>query len=386
MITDERVRYSPELGVWTVDMTGMTAVTPGQTEHILGRAMFHAREAGTALEGCACDPGDQYWDGPRLRVPTTPYGHEVAQAEGHASRLVVVGHGGRTRTAQMSGQEVQGNPCPLRNVAGEHRATALVQRGDGGLTELYGLTVAFPAGAGPLTALTVAEDVPEVWESEPVRFRAAGLQVSVPGRHVHPAVQPSLSAYRDLALKAGELNRAARDARQRAENAPRELRREAAQAAISGRTADAAMAAQSLRDLELEADAARAVADGTEDALEATQAAVVKAVEDNRAEWLAYLAGQGRTALTRVDAALTAMDAALAELVAVDAMRANVEKPLHARHQVFAQGSTLSAPADSYLAAAQEVRTKAAETLAPLSRHVGTGQEKTARKKVKAAA
>ncbi|WP_328366208.1 hypothetical protein [Micromonospora zamorensis] len=383
MIKDERVRYVPELGVWTVDMTGMTAVMSGQAEQILGAAMFHAREVGAALEGCTCDPGDQHWDGPRLRVPTPPHGHHVAEAQGANGRLLVIGHGGQVRVAPLTAQEHQGHPCPLRNADGERQAKDLVQRGGGGLTELYGLGVAFPAGAGPLQPVS-AEEAPEVWESEPVRFRAAGLQVSVPGRHVHPAVQPSLAAYRDLALRVGELGRAAREARDRAANAPRDLRREATQAAMSGRTTDAAKAAQSIRDLELEAEAAKAVADGTEDALEATQAAVVKAVEDNRAEWLAYLSGQGRAALGRVDAAVAALEAALGELVAVDTMRANVERPLHAR-QVFVQGSTLSSQVGSSLAAAQEVREAAAETLAPLSRYATKPEVKAARK-AKAAA
>ncbi|MEW2141366.1 hypothetical protein AB0869_00940 [Micromonospora vinacea] len=146
---------------------------------------------------------------------------------------------------------------------GEQRAKELVERG--GLTELWGLTVALPVGAGPLQPLAEGETAPTVWESEPVRFNAAGLHVSVPGRHVHPAVQPSLAAYRDLSLKAAELGRAAREAQERAQNAPRDLRREAAQAAISGRATDATKAAQAIRDLELEA--VKAVAQGTEDAL-----------------------------------------------------------------------------------------------------------------------
>ncbi|MFJ1538671.1 hypothetical protein ACIODS_09030 [Micromonospora chalcea] len=383
MIRDERVRYSPELGVWTVDTTGMTAVSPGQAERILGWAMFQAREAGAALEGCTCDPGDQFWDGPERRVPTPPHAHPVAQARGADSRLMVIGHGGRIQVAPGTGQERQGRQCPLQNQAGEHRAEALVQRG--GLTELWGLTVAFPIGAGPLQPLDASQAAPEVWKSEPVSFSAAGLRVDVPGRHVHPAVRPSLAAYRDLALKAAELGRAAREAQDRAQNAPRDLRREAAQAAISGRATDATKAAQAIRDLELEAEAAKAVADGTEDALTSTRAAVVKAVEDNRADWLAYLSQQGGAALGRLDAALTALDAALGDLVAVDAMRANVEKPLAAGGRVFAQGSTLSGQVNASRAAAREVRTKVAETLAPLSSYAAKPETKAARK-AKAAA
>ncbi|MEU1397162.1 hypothetical protein ABZ403_14020 [Micromonospora zamorensis] len=384
MIKDERVRYVAELGVWTVDMSGMTAALSGQAEGILGAAMLHAREVGAGLEGCTCDPGDQHWDGPRLRVPTPPHGHHVTEARGTNGRLMVIGHGGQIAVKSLSGEEVQGHPCPLRSVDGEGRAKDLIQQGGAGLTELYGLSVAFPAGAGPLEPVS-PEEAPEVWEAEPVRIRAAGLYVNVPGRHVHPAVQPSLAAFQALALKAAELGRAAREAQDRAASAPRDLRREAAQAAISGRTADAAKAAQSIRDLELEAQAAKAVADGTEDALEATQAAVVKAVEDNRADWLAYLGGQGRAALGRVDAAVAALEAALGELVAVDTMRANVERPLHAR-QVFAQGSTLSAQVGSSLAAAQEVRTAAAETLAPLSRYAVKPEAKAARRGAQKAA
>ncbi|MEU7172707.1 hypothetical protein ABZ949_14610 [Micromonospora tulbaghiae] len=383
MITDERVRYVPELGVWTVDMTGVTAVMPGQAESILGRAMFFAREAGAALEGCTCDPGDQHWDGPRLRVPTPPHGHHVAQVQGSDSRLIVAGHGGWTRVASMTGQEHQGNPCPLRNVDGEERARELVERGSGGLAELWGLSVAFPEGAGPLQPLEDGQAAPEVWESEPVRFSASGLVMSVPGRHVHPGVQSSLAAYRNLALEVAELNRAAREAQERAENAPRDLRREASQAAASGRRADAAKAAQRLRDLEVEAQAAKAVADGTEDALDAARAAVVKGMTEHRAEWLAYLSGQGRAALGRLDAALAELGQALAEVVAVDTMRANVERPMATGGQVFAQASTLSPEVSATLAAGQEVREKAAETLAPLSRY---GQEKAPKRRVKAAA
>ncbi|WP_174534748.1 hypothetical protein [Micromonospora chalcea] len=383
MITDERVRYVPELGVWTVDMTGVTAALPGQAEHILGAAMFHAREADAGLEGCTCDPGDQHWDGPRLRVPTPPYGHGVAQAQGSNSRLLVIGHGGRIQVAAMTGQEHQGNPCPLRNVDGEERAKELVERGGTGLTELWGLSVAFPAGAGPLQPLP-AHATPEVWESEPVRFSASGLTMNVPGRHVHPGVQSSLAAYRDLALQVTELNRAAREAQDRAENAPRELRREVAQAAASGRRADAAKAAQRIRDLEVEAQAAKAVADGTEDALDTARAAVVKGMTEHRAEWLAYLSGQGGAALGRLDAALTELGQALADVVAVDAMRANVERPLAPGGQVFAQASALSPDVSATLAAAQEVREKAAKTLAPLSRY-GQG-EKATKRRVKAAA
>ncbi|MGK5738891.1 hypothetical protein [Micromonospora sp. URMC 103] len=384
MIKDERVRYSPELGVWTVNMSGMTAVSPGQAEGILGWAMFQAREAGAALEGCTCDPLDQFWDGPQRRVPTRPYGHFVTQTRGTDSRLMVIGHGGRIQVAPGTGEEHQGHQCPLRNVDGERRAKELVERGGDGLSQLWGLTQPFPAGAGPLQPLADGEEAPKVWESEPVSFSAAGLHVSVPGRHVHPAVQSSLAAYQALSLKAAELSRAAREAQERAETAPQDLRREAAQAALSGRATDAAKAALAIRDLELEAEAAKAVAQGTEDALAQTQAAVVKAVEDNRAEWLAYLGGQGRAALGRMDAALAALDAALGDLMAVDAMRANVEKPLHAR-RVFAQGSTLSGQVNASRAAAREVREKVAETLAPLSRYAAKPEEKPARK-VKAAA
>ncbi|MFF5214786.1 hypothetical protein [Micromonospora sp. NPDC000442] len=378
MIRDERVRYSPELGVWTVDMAGMTAVSPGQAEKILGWSMFLAREAESGLEGCTCDPGDQYWDGPERRVPTSPHGHFVGQARGADSRLMVIGHGSPVTVAPGTGQEHQGRQCPLRNVDGERQAKELVERG--GLTELWDLTVAFPAGAGPLQPLSTGEEAPKVWEAEPVDFRAGGLRVSVPARHVHPAVQPSLAAYRDLSLKAAELHRAAQEAQERAANAPRELRREATQAAIHGRATDAAKAAQSIRDLELEAQAAKAVADGTEDALSATRAAVVKAVEGNRAEWLAYLGGQGRAALGRLDAALAELDAALGDLVAVDAMRANVERPLAAGARLFAQGSALTGQVNASRAAAREVRTKAAETLAPLSRYATEPEAKAARK------
>ncbi|MET8093708.1 hypothetical protein [Micromonospora sp. NPDC005220] len=213
--------------------------------------------------------------------------------------------------------------------------------------------------------------------------------MSVPGRHVHPAVQPAvqpaLAAYRDLSLKAAELDRAAREAQERAANAPRDLRREAAQAAISGRATDAAKAAQAIRELELEAQAAKAVAQGTEDALATTQAAVVKAVTENRTEWLAYLGGQGRAALGRMDAALAALDAALSDLVVVDTMRANVEKPVAAGGRVFAQGSTLAGQVNASHAAARQVREKVAETLAPLSRY-GAKPEAKAARKVKAAA
>ncbi|PYC75209.1 hypothetical protein C7C45_04900 [Micromonospora arborensis] len=382
MIKDERVRYSPELGVWTVDMSGMTAVSPAQGERILGWAMFQAREAGAALEDCTCDPLDQFWDGPNRRVPTAPHAHTVVQARGADSRLMVIGHGGRARVAAMTGQEHQGHQCPLQNVDGEHRAKELVEHG--GLTELWGLTVAFPTGAGPLQPLADGEQAPKLWEAEPVSFNAAGLHVSLPGRHVHPAVQPSLAAYRDLSLKATELDRAAREAQDRAQNAPQDLRRAAAQAAASGQATNTAKAAQAIRDLELEAQAAKAVAQGTEDALEATRAAVLKAVEDNRAEWLAYLSGQGRAALGRLDAAVAALDAALGDLVAVDAMRANVEKPLHAR-QVFAQGSALTGQVNASRAATRAAREKVAETLAPLSRYATEPEPKAARK-MKAAA
>lgn len=372
MITmDERVRYSPELGVWTINLSGMTAATTGQAERILGRAMFYARDAGSTLDGCTCDPGDQHWEGPRVRVPTDPHCHDVTQAEGMSgegpTRLLVIGHGGRVVVAGVTAQEHQGHPCPLRNEVGERRAKELVERG--ALEELWALTVAYPVGSGPLAPLEPAAEAPEAWEGEPVRFNAGGFRINVPGRHLHPEVRAALAAYEGLAQQAAELSRAAHDAEEAHRNAPRDLRRQVAQAAVSGKPADAREAAQSLRDLELAAISARAVADGTSDALEARRAAVVAAVEGNRAEWLAYLSGQGRAALGKLEAALTALDEAAQELVLVDTMRSNVERPTAAGGRPLAQGSSLAAGASAAISSGRAFVSQAAQELAPLGRH-----------------
>ncbi|NGM15016.1 hypothetical protein [Verrucosispora sioxanthis] len=90
---------------------------------------------------------------------------------------------------------------------------------------------------------------------------------------------------------------------------------------------------------------------------------------EHQAEWLAYLGEQGRAALSRVEAALAELGQALADVVAVDSMRANVERPLAPGGQVFAQPSTLSRDASATLAAGQEAHTKAAEATASLSRY-----------------
>lgn len=373
MQREERVRYAPELGVWTIDMGELTAVTMGQVQHTLARAMYFAADAGAALEGCTCAPEETHWDGPRLRTPVVPHVHEVA----HLSNLMIVGHGGRTAVAPMSGQEVQGRTCPLRNADGERRARRLVEAGSGGLAELHALTHAYPVGAGPLAPLESSTDTPEAWDGEPVSFRAEGWKVAAPGRHLHPEVRAALHAYAELAEQAAELGRAAQAAEEANRNAPRDLRREVAQAAVSGTPASATSAAQRLRDLEVEAQAARAVADGMSDALCARRAAVVAAVERNRAEWLSYLSGQGRAALGKLEAAVTALEEAAAEVLLVDTVRANVERPVGTGGQPFAQASLLAGKSPA--AVAREYASAAAQTLAPLGPHARKGAARKAR-------
>lgn len=367
MQRDERVRYAPELGVWTIDMGELTAVTPGQEQHVLARAMFIAADAGAALDGCACAPEETHWDGPRLRTPVPPAAHEVARVGG----VVVVGHGGRTAVAAMTGQEIQGRVCQLRNVDGEHRAKELTERGGQGLVELHALTQPYPIGAGPLEPLTPDADAPEAWgegaDGEPIRFSAEGFRVSSPGRHLHPEARSALMAYAELAGHVKELGMAAHAAEDAQRTAPRDLRRRVAQAAMSGKPTDAASAAQTLKGLEVQAQAARAVADGMGDALSARRAAVVAAVERNRADWLAYLSGHGRAALGRYQEALAALEAAAEELVLVDTVRANVMAPTGPGGQPFAQVSLLAGR--SPVAAAHDFAAEAAQTLAPLGPH-----------------
>jgi hypothetical protein len=382
MTKDSPVRYSPSHGFWRVSLPDTTHVRADDAARLLAQAMFWARDADSALEGCTCDPGDQYMDGPRLRTPSLPIVHVVEEDRSVLGGVFLIGHGGPVvPQGSVTKEDVQGRTCPLRNVDGERQARELMKAGHA--AELKALTEPFPAGAGPLAPLEPGQEAPEAWDGEGYGFRADGRQIRIPGRHLHPEARAALDAYRDLAAKVADLKRAARAAEEAHRMAPQDLRRRVAQAAISGRSAESFDAAKTLRDLELEAQAAHAVADGMADALEAKRRDLVAAVQANRTDWLAYLGGQGRAALARYQAAVAELEAAAQEVVAVDTMRANVERPVAPGGTPFGQSSTLAGK--SGVGTAQEFISLAAETLAPLSRHAAAAPTKTTRRPAKAA-
>jgi hypothetical protein len=346
MLPDLPVWYSPTLGVWAVDH-GQTSPTISPTQ-TLGAAMHYAKESGE-LDGCVCWPEQSADDGPRGIQTTPPRVHVIFRRGG----FLVAGHG-----QGSVGLELQ---CPHYDAAGETRARELIEAKD--MNGLQALCTRFPSVPAALAPAEPGTDAPDAWVGEPMTFDAAGV-VEVPGRHVHPDTRADLARLAALAERAARTHRDAVEAQRLADAAPADARRLVADAAGQGHEIDADAITRRGRELAEHAASAQAVADGTTLAVGKLRAEVADGIAARREGWLAYLAAHGAASLGRLDLVLLELDAVLADLREVDAVRQAVTTPDAKR--LFADGSPIGAGA---LDAIRAARQSAAETLAPLGRH-----------------
>lgn len=344
--TDKRVRYAPELAVWTVDTgDGHT----GGADHLLAAMMAYAAEAGAMPDGCNCGPESVSNHGTTGPQTSAPRVHRIGQRGG----VVLYGHGPH-RSSDPGADEANAQHCPHASADGEERARALGRAGR--WEELWHLTEPFPAAPGLLQPAAPGSKAPAVWTGEPV--------ANTPDRHVHPASRADLARLAVLAEQSGRLDRAARQAKRDAENASGDARRQAAEAAAAGTPMDAAAIARTIRERQEQAEAAQVTADGTRDAVATVREQVAAGIAERRAEWLAYLHGQAAHGLARLDLVVSELEAAVENLAEIDRVRQTVEQPSAGR--LFSAGSQIAGNA---VEAARQARERAAVALAGLERH-----------------
>lgn len=352
---DPRVRYSPTLGVWTVDMQTMTYM--GGAEQVLAAAMHYAREAGELPE-CACFPevsSEVVGLNPRVEG-TPPQTHKVYRQ----SAFTIYGHGTLAEGSEVGANRDALNAirCPLANAEGEREAKRLAHEDT---RALWDATVPFPALPQALTPAEPGAKAPKVWEGEPMQVGRA----SVPARHVHPQTRADMARLAALIANVDGLDRAARAAQIAADEAPIAARREVAEKAAAGQAVDAASITKLVRERREEADAAKAVADGTRDALEAVRREVAQGIGARRDEWLGYLHAQASHGLARLDLVLAELASSLADLAEIDRVRQTVEKASAA--SLFSSASQVEM--GRAVPEAQEARDRAATALSSLARH-----------------
>lgn len=360
---DPRVRYAPDLGVWTVDMQTMT-YTGGAME-TLAAAMHYAREAGEMPE-CTCFPEVSTERGPMAGgvYASPPMVHKVFR---HGA-FTIYGHG-TVEAGDHAPSSLNAMRCPLANAGGEAEAERLARKDS---AALYEATRPFPTLPDDLAPVEPGTKAPAVWEGDAIDLGRGTL----PARHVHAATRADMARLASLRGEVARLDRAARDAKRAAEDAPAAARREVATKAAAGEQVDAAAVTALVRQRQEEAQAAQAVADGTRDALDHVRRDIASGIASRRDEWLAYLHAQASHGLARLDLVLAELDASLADLAEIDRVRQTVERP--SSSNLFTAGSSL-AMGDA-VASVQQARERAAKTLASLARHTAKAEKATAGK------
>ncbi|WP_374539478.1 hypothetical protein [Micromonospora aurantiaca (nom. illeg.)] len=345
---DTRVRYSPELSVWVVDTQQAHA---GGAQDLLAAMMAYATEAGQMPDGCTCAP-ESFSTAPLSFAVSPPRAHKVYVRGG----LVIAGHGTvpfRGRAADV-GNAYQ---CPLSDAAGEERAYELGKAG--AWDALHALTAPFPGVAGTLQPADPGSEVPAVWEG-----------------HLHADTRADLARVAVLSDEVARLDREARRAQATATAGPEAARELAAEAAMTGKALEPGEVTRLLTQRQESAVAARAMADGTRDALEQVRRETVERITERRDEWLSYLHGQAAHGLARLDLVLTELESAVENLAEIDRVRQTVERPVP--RGLFAAGSPIAGNA---VEAARQARERAAGALAGLERHAArVGTEKASQR------
>jgi hypothetical protein len=357
-IHGNRVRYSPELGVFTLDMGTRSAEAMGQATSVLIAAMEHARNAGILPE-CTC-----HAEGVSI-TPTTllvqyaepPQLHKVYSQGG----LSVLGHGAVGDGSEMGDPDaLNAAMCPLANAEGERRANELVRTDR---DALWNLTQPFPLIEHVVLQPGDAKKPPKAWTGDPVDI---GRGRTVPGRHVPADVRKAAAAVAFVNGEADDARRAAHEAKRAADEAQREASDAVRRAAASGERMSAEAAGAIIRERTEAAAAAQAVADGMVAAADDARRTILDAIETNRDAWLAYLAEHAAHNLARLDAALAEVDASLAELADIDRIRRTVEKPNASR--LFGEASFIATSTGQAVSDLRAAREKAAHDLGTLAK------------------
>ncbi|MEV0898361.1 hypothetical protein [Actinoplanes sp. NPDC049802] len=357
---DRRVRYAPELGVWTVDMETMHYT--GGAPDVLASAMHYAREAGQ-LPDCTCFPDVSVArDGMNPGVEASaPKVHAVLRAGGGA--FSILGHG-MLGSGALNAEAGNATMCPLANAEGEAEAKRLYEQDR---TALWNATEPFPApDTRTLEPAAPGAKAPKVWTGKEVRTRRG----TVPARHVPAEVRASMARLASIEAHSERLDREAREAKQAASEAPAEARRAVAEAAAAGETPDAAAVTAIVRERQEQAETAQALADGTRDAVESVRREVAGTITEQREEWLAYLHEHAAHGLARLDLVIAELGAALEDLAEIDRVRQTVEaastSALFNGASVLAMGAALDE--------ARQSRARVAETLGGLARRTAKAE------------
>lgn len=358
-ILNDRVRYSPELGVWTLDMGSRSAEAMQSSTHIFIAAMHYAREAGNLPE-CACWPEGVNIAPMTMHVEwaTTAKVHKVHSQGGFS----VLGHGPVPGNDSVSEPEkLNRAACPLANPEGEKRAIELVRTN---LTELWELTHPFPRTETVILQPSDATKAPKVWTGDPIDI---GRGRTVPGRHVPAAVRQAAEAVAFVNGEADAARKLATEAKLAADDAPAAASAAVRKAAANGERMTQEAAGAIIRERQDAAQAAEAVAAGMAQAADDARRSILDSIETNRAEWLAYLHEHAAHNLARLDAALSEVDASLSELADIDRVRQTVQKPNASR--LFGEASFIGTAGGNAMADLRNARTKAAADLGSLARH-----------------
>ncbi|MEU2171181.1 hypothetical protein ACH47V_29555 [Micromonospora chersina] len=361
--TDDRVRYSPSLGVWTVDTREHHTAS---ARDLLAAMMVYAMESGEMLDGCTCAPESYSVSAMSGVTASAPRAHPVYRQ----GSVLIAGHGvlGDHAPARDAGNASQ---CPHANGDGEQQARTLAETGQ--WDALYDLTEPFPAAPGILQPAAPGSKAPTAWQGEPLEVSGVGI---IPDRHVHAATRADLARLGSLAEQANRLGREAREAQAVANEGPDAMRTLVADAAMSGKPVEAAEVVRIVRERQEAAVAAQAVAEGTRYAVDKVRHEVAAGITERRDEWLTYLHGQAAHGLARLDLVVSELEAAVENLAEIDRVRQTVEAPASGR--LFSAGSMIAGNA---VEQARQARERAAAALAGLERHaakVGKGKAQTA--------
>ncbi|SCG60245.1 hypothetical protein [Micromonospora inositola] len=348
--TDDRVRYSPSLHVWTVDTREHHSASAST---ILAAMLAYAAESGDMPDGCTCAPESFSYNGASGMQTSGALVHPIFRQ----GAVVIVGHGTATEHGPAQ-EQANASQCPLADAEGERQARDMAQAGQ--MDELWTLTEPFPIKPGILEPAPAGSKAPRVWTGEPLSVRGVG---TIPDRHVHAATRADLTRLAGMAEHADRLASEAHAARTAAMEGPATVRRLASEAAMAGKALDTEEVSRLGRDLQEAADTAEAVAAGTRDAVEKVQHEVAAGIAERRDEYVTYLRDQAAHGLARLDAAIGELDATIADLMEIDRVRQTVDDPGAGR--LFSAGSFLAGNA---VEAARETRERAAATLAPLER------------------
>ena len=351
------VHYVPDLGVWVVDLG--TVIDEAMAGHggrlALRSALRVARENGELPE---CNCSADFIVNEDESVTFTEYAkvHSVFASGLLEGRFAVFGHGGMQPDKVPNAQAMNAQACPLFSADGEDEAFRLAKSN---LRALAAMSVQFPSkprGLEPTTG-----EAPKTWEGEPVRARGG----TVPVRHVPAEVRRQMARLALAEADVERLNREAMNAEKAFKDAPEEARAMVRDAARNGKRADSKAVTALLRKREEEAQVAKAMAQGTNDAVESVRQDVANAIKAQKVEWRTYLSAHASNNLGRLDSVLSELSSVLDELALIDLMRQVTET--RGGRIPFSSGRLL--PTDGAVQSVREAREKAAEALGGLGKY-----------------